>query len=92
LEPLRTRAGMLTPAADKAERLDTDLAAGFDPGPVRVVDVTVMVPAAVAADLALMGPSGVHLDRTGVERDLGAGDGPIRVHVEVRAFRRSLQE
>lgn len=92
LEPLRSRVGMLAPAADKAERLDTHLAAGFDPGPVRVVDVTTTVPAAIAADLALMGPSGVHLGRAGVERAIGSGDGPVRVHVEVRTFRRSLQE
>ncbi|WP_245847508.1 putative RNA methyltransferase [Dietzia natronolimnaea] len=92
LEPLRTRAGMLAPAADKAQRLDTRLAAGFDPGSVRVVDVTTAVPARIAADLALMGPSGVHLDRDGVEAAVGAGDAPLRVHVEVRSFRRSLQE
>ncbi|MEH6818730.1 MAG: methyltransferase type 11 [Dietzia psychralcaliphila] len=92
LEPLRTQAGMLAPAADKAERLDTHLAAGFEPGPVRVVDVTATVPAAIAADLALMGPSGVHLDRAGVEQVVGTVDSPVRVHVEVRSFRRSLQE
>ncbi|MFN3599765.1 MAG: putative RNA methyltransferase [Dietzia sp.] len=92
LEPLRTRAGMLAPAADKAERLGTHLAEGFEPGPVRVVDVTVTVPATIAADLALMGPSGVHLDRTGVEQVIGTGDRAVRVHVEVRTFRRSLQE
>ncbi|WP_228549238.1 putative RNA methyltransferase, partial [Dietzia sp. SYD-A1] len=92
LEPLRSRAGMLAPAADKAQRLDTRLAAGFDPGPVRVVDVTTEVPARIAADLALMGPSGVHLNRAGVEAAVGVGDAPLRVHVEVRSFRRSLQE
>ncbi|EYT63384.1 methyltransferase type 11 [Dietzia sp. UCD-THP] len=92
LEPLRTRAGMLAPASDKAQLLDTRLAAGFDTGPVRVVDVTTAVPARIAADLALMGPSGVHLDRAGVEAAVGVGDAPLRVHVEVRSFRRSLQE
>lgn len=92
LEPLRTRAGMLEPAADKARRLDADLAGGFEPGPVRVVDHTASVPAAIAADLALMGPSGVHLDRARVEEDLGEADHRVRVHVEVRAFRRGLQE
>ena len=92
LEPLRTVSGMLTPAADKAERLAADLAGAFEPGPVRVIDVSAPVPAAVAVDLALMGPSGVHLDRARVEQDLGAGERPVRVHVEVRTYRRSLQQ
>lgn len=92
LEPLRTQAGMLEPAADKARRLDQDLAGAFEPGQVRVVDAATAVPGAIAADLALMGPSGVHLDRSRVEANLGADDRPVRVHVEVRAYRRSLQQ
>lgn len=90
LEPLRTESGMLTPAADKAERLGADLAGAFEPGPVRVVDATATVAAAVAVDLALMGPSGVHLDRARVEQDIGTAPRPVRVHVEVRSYRRSL--
>lgn len=92
LEPLRTESGMLTPAAGKAERLDADLAGEFEPGPVRVVDATAPVPATVAVDLALMGPSGVHLDRARVEQDIGPAPRPVRVHVEVRSYRRALQE
>lgn len=91
LEPLRTDSGMLAPAPDKAERLEADLAGAFEPGPVRVVDVCAPVPAAIAVDLALMGPSGVHLDRARVERGIGAAPTPVRVHVEVRSFRRCLQ-
>lgn len=95
LEPLRSRAGMLTPAVDKSARLGEDLAGAFVPGRVRDVDVTAEVPATLAADLALMGPSGVHLERDGLARDLGTGEHPVRVHVEVRSFRRAadpLQE
>ena len=92
LEPLRTVAGMLTPAADKSEGLDADLEGAFVPIGVDVVDETVPVPAEVAVDLALMGPSGVHLDRERVAERIGAAERPIRVHVEVRSYRRPLQE
>lgn len=92
LEPLRTDSGMLAPAADKAERLGADLAGAFEPGPVRVVDVRAPVPATIAVDLALMGPSGVHLDRARVAQDVGADPTPVRVHVEVRSFRRRLPQ
>lgn len=92
LEPLRTEAGMLTPAADKAGRLDADLAGPFALDRVRVVDAVVDVPAPVAVDLALMGPSGVHLDRAGVSGRVGPAERPVRIHVEVRSYRRSLQE
>lgn len=88
LEPLRTAGGMLAPAPDKAARLDSELGGAFEPGPVRVVDRHHEVPATVAVDLALMGPSGVHLDRARLERTLGPGDRPVRVHVEVHTYRR----
>lgn len=87
LEPLRSAGGLLEPAPDKAARLDSELAAAFEPGPVRVVDQRTEVPAAVAVDLALMGPSGVHLDRSRLEAALGADDQPVRLHVEVRSYR-----
>ena len=87
LEPLRSAGGLLEPAPDKAARLDSELAAAFEPGPVRVVDQRTEVPAAVAVDLALMGPSGVHLDRSRLEAALGADDRPVRLHVEVRSYR-----
>lgn len=91
LEPLRSELGMLLPAPDKAERLDAGLAGAFDPGPVRVVDAVATVPAAVAVELALMGPSGVHLDRARLEQDAGPADRRVRIHVEVRSYRRSLR-
>lgn len=87
LEPLRSAGGLLEPAPDKAARLDSELAGAFEPGPVRVVDQRTEVPAAVAVDLALMGPSGVHLDRARLEATLGASDRPVRLHVEVRSYR-----
>lgn len=87
LEPLRSDAGMLTPEPDKADRLESGLARFFSPGRVHVVDEIVRVSGAVAADLALMGPSGVHLDRGDLERSLGASDREVRLHVEVRTFR-----
>lgn len=86
LEPLRSHAGMLTLEADKAGRLEAGLAGYFSPGAAHVVDVTAQVPGSVAVDLALMGPSGVHLDRGGLEQRLGGGDREVRVHVEVRTF------
>ena len=91
LEPLRTRAGMLRPAADKGERLDADLAEAFEPVRVRRVDTTAAVPTSIAVDLALIGPSGVHLDRAELERQLGPGESPVRLHVEVRSYR-ALQQ
>ncbi|MDX2355772.1 methyltransferase type 11 [Dietzia sp. PP-33] len=92
LEPLRSETGMLEPAAGKAARLEADLTGWFTAGPVRVVDVTAVIPAPIAADLALMGPSGVHLDRARVEQHVGTVERRVRVHVEVRSFRRALQE
>lgn len=86
LEPLRSVAGMLTPTADKAGRLREDLAAWFVLDRVRNVDVTATVPAELATDLALMGPSGMHLGRDGLVRRLGAGEREVRVHVEVHSF------
>ncbi|WP_314034339.1 putative RNA methyltransferase [Dietzia sp. CH92] len=88
LEPLRTAGGMLAPAPDKVARLDSELGGAFEPGPVRVVDRHHEVPATVAVDLALMGPSGVHLDRARLEHTLGPGDRPVRVHLEVHTYRR----
>lgn len=87
LEPLRSDAGMLTPEADKADRLESGLAGSFRPGRAHVVDEIVRVSGAVATDLALMGPSGVHLDRSDLERALGSSHHEVRVHVEVRTFR-----
>lgn len=87
LEPLRSAGGMLEPAPDKSDRLDADLADHFRPGEVRTVDVLAEVPAPVAVDLALMGPSGVHLDRSGLEARLGRQDRPVRIHVEVHTYR-----
>lgn len=90
LEPLRSDAGMLTPEADKAGRLESGLAGLFSPGGLHVVDTTSQVPGEVAVDLALMGPSGVHLDRGDLERALGGRDREVRVHVEARTFRSVL--
>ena len=89
LEPLRSRAGMLTPAVDKAVRLTAELAGAFTPAGRRDVDVTSRIPASLAADLAVMGPSGVHLDRHELAHGLGDAEHPVRVHVEVCAFRRT---
>lgn len=86
LEPLRTDAGMLTPDADRPDRLEAALADHFIPGSVRVVDTIVRVPGQIAVDLALMGPSGVHLERAEVEKRLGDADRDVRVHVELRTF------
>lgn len=91
LEPLRARAGMLEPAADKGARLDADLAGSFEPVRVRRIDSTTMIPTSTAVDLALMGPSGVHLDRSALEGELGAADSAVRLHVEVRSYR-ALQQ
>lgn len=87
LEPLRSAGGMLEPAPHKGDRLDSDLSETFTAGEVRTVDVHTEVPAPVAVDLALMGPSGVHLDRARLEARLGTGDRPVRLHVEVRTYR-----
>lgn len=91
LEPLRSRVGMLEPASDKGARLDADLAASFAPARVRRIDATTAVPTSTAVDLALMGPSGVHLDRPTLEGELGAAHSPVRLHVEVRTYR-ALQQ
>lgn len=87
LEPLRTLGGMVESAPDKGDRLDTDLSGFFEPGAVHIVDVRTEVSASVAVDLALMGPSGVHLDRARLEDRLGTEDRPVRLHVEVRTYR-----
>ena len=87
LEPLRSDAGMLTPESDKAERLEAGLAGFFTPDEVHVVDTTVTVPRGIAVDLALMGPSGVHLDRAELEHSLGRREHEVRIHVEARTFR-----
>lgn len=89
LEPLRTAVGMLTPAADKPARLREDLGSLFGPGRPRVVDTTVPVGSALATDLALMGPSGVHLDPDDLARVLEGPGFDVRVHVEVWSYRRS---
>lgn len=89
LEPLRSAGGMLEPAPGKGDRLDADLSGDFTAAGMRTVDVHTEVPAPVAVDLALMGPSGVHLDRARLEERLGTGDHPIRLHVEVRSYRLS---
>lgn len=86
LEPLRSDAGMLSPESDKAERLESGLAGFFSPARVEAVDETVRVPGAIAVDLALMGPSGVHLDRADLERALGGTEREVRVHVVARTF------
>lgn len=91
LEPLRTRTGMLEPVADKGARLDADMAGAFEPVRVRHIDISATVPTSTAVDLALMGPSGVHLDRTELEGELGPGESPVRLHVEVRSYR-ALQQ
>ena len=90
LEPLRTSAGMLTPESDKADKLEAGLAGYFTPGKFHEVDTTVTVPGPIAVDLALMGPSGVHLDRTDLERDLGEREQRVRIHVEARTFHRAV--
>lgn len=91
LEPLRGLLGMLEPAADKGDRLDADLVDEFEPVRVRRVDVSETIPPATAVDLALMGPSGVHLDRARVEEELGRDATRVRLHVEVRSYR-ALQQ
>lgn len=88
LEPLRTRAGMVGQAADRGDRLDQALNDEFETGRFETVDVSVDVPGPRAVDMALMGPSGVHLDRGRLEAQLGARRRPVRVHVEVRMYRR----
>lgn len=88
LEPLRTAAGMLTVAADKSRELAGGPGTGFDTGRVRHVDVTVTVPAETARDLALMGPSGVHLDPEELTGRLRAREHEVRIHVETWSFRR----
>lgn len=88
LEPLRTETGMLAPEAGKADRLESGLAGFFSSERVGEVDEVVRLPAALAVDLALMGPSGVHLDRGEVESALGDRDREVRIHVEARTFRR----
>lgn len=88
LEPLRSEAGMLTPTEDKAARLGERFAESFESGRFREVDLTSAVPAGLASDIVLMGPSGVHLDRDGLTRRLGADDREVRVHVEVHSFAR----
>lgn len=87
LEPLRARAGMVDQAADRGDRLDAALAGAFKPGQVRTVDVSAEVTGPQALDLALMGPSGVHLDRHRLEAELGGRDHTVRMHVEVRVYR-----
>lgn len=87
LEPLRSAGGMLEPAPHKGDRLDADLSTLVEPSAVRTVDVHTEVPAPVAVDLALMGPSGVHLDRARLEDRLGTEARPVRLHVEVRTYR-----
>ncbi len=89
LEPLRTEARMLEPSVGKAARLGEDLGAAFVAGPVHDVDLIVDVGASVAVDLVLMGPSGVHLDRTVLESALGTEAREVRLHVEVRSYRRT---
>lgn len=86
LEPLRTAAGMLTPEAGKADRLEAGLAEYFTPGALHEVDTIVTVPDSIAVDLALMGPSGVHLDRTDLEREFDGREQHVRLHVEARTF------
>ena len=88
LEPLRSAGGLLEPAPDKGDRLDADLSGLFGPDAVRTVDVRTEVPASVAVDLALMGPSGVHLERACLEERLGPADRPVRLQVEVRTYTR----
>ena len=86
LEPLRSAGGLLEPAPGKGDRLDADVARFFEPDAVRTVDVRTEVPASVAVDLALMGPSGVHLERARLEERLGPADRPVRLQVEVRSY------
>lgn len=89
LEPLRARAGMVEQTADRGDRLDAALAGAFEPCQVRTVDVPAEMTGPQALDLALMGPSGVHLDRSRLEAELGAQRQTVRVHVEVRVYRQT---
>ena len=89
LEPLRSRAGMIEAAPDKTAQLVADLDGPFTLRSQRVVDLTRTVPTEVAADVALMGPSGVHLDRERLADRIGPGPHAVRLHVRVHAFQRS---
>lgn len=91
LEPLRSRLGMLGADPAKDARLGEDFAEWEAVGERRV-DVRLPLDRAAARDLALMGPSGVHLDQADLEVALDrAFDDttlPTRLHVRVRVFRR----
>lgn len=91
LEPLRTRLGMLGAEPGKDERLADDFA-GWESVGETSVDRTLDLTSDAARDLALMGPSGVHLDGDELDAALGRvfDDGVVRarLHVSVRTFRR----
>lgn len=91
LEPLRAGLGMLGAEPGKDARLADDFA-GWEPVTEITVDRTLALPRAAARDLALMGPSGVHLEAADLEAALDrvVDDEvvPTRLHVRVKVYRR----
>lgn len=92
LDPLRDRLGMLGAEPGKDARLADDFA-GWEPLEETVVDRTLELPRGAARDLALMGPSGVHLVAADLDAalDRACADGAVlttRLHVRVRVHRR----
>ena len=86
LEPLRSEMGMLGVEEDKTGRLAADFE-GWRQVATRTVDATVVLDRSAAADLVLMGPSGVHLERADIMARL-ADVSEARLHVDLRVFRR----
>ena len=92
LEPLRSGLGMLGTERGKDARLAADFA-DWEAVAESVVDRTLVLPRPAARDLALMGPSGVHLEADALEVSLDRAYGtddvlPTRLHARLRVYRR----
>lgn len=69
--------GMLAIEESKDERLGLSMAEYFDPHSADAVDIPLRLSRQDAADLALMGPAGHHMDRHRVETRLAAEPEPL---------------
>lgn len=83
LEPLRGRLGLLGVPADKERHLAGELGSGWTHVASTSVETTARPDPTTAVDLALMGPSGVHLDRAAADTALEAAGGDATVTLDV---------
>ena len=89
LEPVRSDLGMLGIDPEKGERMAAGLGEEFSVTGTERAEATLTAGPETIADIALMGPSGVHLDRAEVLARLGGAERRLDLRVEVTTHRRA---